>query len=140
MPMSTDLMSETARRVQLREAAEAYFGGLARRDFDSIPYADNVVLRAPLVPGGVHAPLVGRETLRRVWWAPMENALGEIEILRHYFAEDLSGVCTAAIVGIANSPIKLRVADRFTVDADGRIVEQENHLDPRDVTNPGWRG
>ena len=137
--MQNDLTTETARRTQLRAAADAYFAGLARRAFDAIPYADDVVLRAPLAPGGVQAPLVGRQTLRRVWWAPMEKALGEVEVLRHYFAEDLSGVCTAAIVAIADSPIRLRVADRFTVDDRGRIVEQENHFDPRDVTNPGWR-
>jgi hypothetical protein len=32
----------------------------------------------------------------------------------------------------------LRVADRFNVNEQGKITEQENHFDPRDVTNPGW--
>jgi len=42
-------------------------------------------------------------------------------------------------IGIVNPPVTLRVADRFTVNDEGRIVEQENHFDPRDVTNPGWQ-
>ena len=37
-------------------------------------------------------------------------------------------------------PCTLRVIDRLTVDAGGKIVEQENFFDPRDVTNPGWQG
>jgi hypothetical protein len=32
---------------------------------------------------------------------------------------------------IATPPCTLRVVDRFKVTADGRIVEQENHYDPR---------
>jgi hypothetical protein len=35
--------------------------------------------------------------------------------------------------------VMLRVADRFTVNCAGKIIEQENHFDPRDVTNPGWQ-
>ena len=37
-----------------------------------------------------------------------------------------------------NAVAVLRVADRFTVSDAGRVVEQENHFDPRDLTNPGW--
>src|SRR5215471_2607734 len=63
--------TSTKRRTQLRAVAEAYFGALARKDFAAIPYDDKVVLRAPLVPGGVHKPLVGKEALRTVWWPPL---------------------------------------------------------------------
>jgi hypothetical protein len=38
-----------------------------------------------------------------------------------------------------NPPATLRVADRFNVNEQGKITEQENHFDPRDVTNPGWQ-
>ena len=48
-------------------------------------------------------------------------------------------VATAEVRTVDPPGARLRVADRFTVDAAGRIVEQENHLDPRDVTHPGWR-
>ena len=34
----------------------------------------------------------------------------------------------------------LRIIDRFTVNDAGEITSQENFFDPRDVTNPGWRG
>jgi hypothetical protein len=54
--------------------------------------------------------------------------------LEFYFNEDLSGICVAALVEIAGSGVVLRVADRFLVDEEGRIVEQENHFDPRAVT------
>ena len=40
-----------ARRAQLRAAAERYFAALATKDFEAIPYAETVTLRAPLVPG-----------------------------------------------------------------------------------------
>lgn len=37
------------------------------------------------------------------------------------------------------TPVRLRVADRFTVHEDGRITEQVNYFDPRDLTSPGWQ-
>jgi len=126
------------RRAQLRATAEAYFAALANRDFAAIPYDDNVVLRAPLAPGGVHQPLVGKQALRTVWWPPLEPALQAVRVIDVFFNEELTAVCTAAEVSIANLPRPLRVIDRFTVNAAGLIVEQENHFDPRDVTNPGW--
>ena len=55
--------------------------------------------------------------------------------------ESLTGIVTEAEMTITavDPPATLRVADRFTVNREGRIVEQENHFDPRDVTNPGWQ-
>jgi ketosteroid isomerase-like protein len=54
-----------------------------------------------------------------------------------YFDEDLSGAIAEGEVEILlDPPVHLRVADRFTIDDNGRIAEQENHFDPRDVTNP----
>lgn len=134
-----DKSSATKRRAQLRAVAEAYFAALAKKDFTAIPYADTVVLRAPLAPGGVHTPLVGKEALRTIWWPPLVPALGAVKVIEHYFNEQLTAIITEAEINIANPPTTLRVADRFTVNAEGLIVEQENHFDPRDVTNPGWR-
>jgi hypothetical protein len=48
------------RRAQLRAVADTYFNALAQKDFAAIPYDDNVVLRAPLAPGGVHHRWWGR--------------------------------------------------------------------------------
>ncbi len=129
----------TGRRAQLRAAADAYLEGLAKKDFSLIPYAADVTLRAPLCPGGVHRPLVGKEALRTIWWAPLPAALGAVRVIDHYYNDDLTAICVEAEVGIVGVAQPLRVADRFTVDTAGQIVEQENHFDPRDVTNPGWQ-
>jgi hypothetical protein len=126
------------RRAQLRGVAEAYFAALAQKDFTAIPYADTVVLRAPLAPGGVHHPLRGKEALRTIWWPPLMPALGAVKVLEHYLNEALTAIITEAEISLVTPPAILRVADRFTVNAEGQIIEQENHFDPRDVTNPGW--
>jgi hypothetical protein len=65
----------------------------------------------------------------------------EITIMDHYMNESLTAICTEAEITInaVSPPVTLRVADRFTVNAEGKIIEQENHFDPRDVTNPGWQ-
>jgi len=127
------------RRAQLRAVAAAYFAALAQKDFDAIPYDDHATLQAPLCPGGVHTPLVGKEALRTIWWPPLVPALGAIQVLDHYINEDMTAICTEALITTVNPPATLRVADRFTVSAEGKIIEQENHFDPRDVTNPGWQ-
>jgi hypothetical protein len=96
-----------------------------------------VTLRAPFAPDGVGRPLTGKETLRTQWWQPLEPALEnvQIKVLDHYINDSM----TAIIIEAENPPVILRVADRFTVNEEGKIVEQENHFDPRDVTNPGWQ-
>lgn len=133
----------THRRESLQAAAEAYFEGMRRQDFSAIPFADDVSFRAPLCPGGVHRPVVGKDAVRAQWWQPLQPALQgvEIKVLDHYFNRSLTGIVTEAEVTIkaVDPPATLRVADRFTVNEHGRIIEQENHFDPRDVTNPGWQ-
>ncbi len=124
------------RKARLRQAAAKYFEGLASKDFDRIPYDDNVSLRAPLAPGGIHTPLVGKENLRKIWWAPLPAILGQVTVYDFYYNDALTGVVTEAEVEITNPKARLRVADRFTVNSAGKIVEQVNHFDPRDVTNP----
>jgi hypothetical protein len=132
-------MTDVQRRAQLRAVAEAYFEALARKDFAAIPYDDHVMLRAPLAPGGVHNPLVGKEALRTSWWPPLVPALGAVRVIEHYINEQLTAIITEAEIDTVNPRATLRVADRFTVNAAGKIIEQENHFDPRDVTNPGWQ-
>jgi len=53
--------SAAKRRAQLRAVAEAYFEALAKKDFTAIPYADTVVLRAPLAPGALRSRYAGLE-------------------------------------------------------------------------------
>jgi hypothetical protein len=131
------------RREQLRAVTEGYFEALRRKDFSLIPYDDNVTLRAPLAPGGVNQPLVGKEAVRVQWWQPLEPALAgvQIHVLDHYVNESLTSIVAAAeiTITITDPPATLRVADRFMVNEAGKIVEQENHFDPRDMTNPGWQ-
>ncbi len=129
-------MSQDERRAQLKQAAAKYFEGLAKKDFNLIPYDDRVSLRAPLAPGGIHKPLVGKENLRTVWWTPLPAILGEVRVFDFYYNDDLTAVVAEAEIEITNPKARLRVADRFTVNSAGKIVEQVNHFDPRDVTNP----
>ncbi len=131
--------TENERKARLRTASEAFFDALNRKDFEAIPYDENVVFRAPIAPGGRHFPLIGREALRAIWWPPLEPVLWETRVIAHYYNDDLTAIVTVADIHVRNPRAVLRVADRFTVNAAGRIVEQENHFDPRDVTNPGWR-
>jgi len=132
------MQDKEARKALLDSVVRTYFDALATGNFDMIPYDDNVSLRAPLAPGGVHRPLVGKENLRKIWWAPLPSIVGGTKVYGVFFNEDLTGVVGEAEIEITNPKATVRVADRFTVNAAGKIVEQENHFDPRDVTNPGW--
>jgi len=132
------MQDKGARKALLDSVVRTYFDALATGNFDMIPYDDNVSLRAPLAPGGVHRPLVGKENLRKIWWAPLPSIVGGTKVYGVFFNEDLTGVVGEAEIEITNPKATVRVADRFTVNAAGKIVEQENHFDPRDVTNPGW--
>jgi hypothetical protein len=118
-----DESTATKRRAQLRAVAEAYFAALAQKDFTAIPYADAVVLRAPLAPGGVHNPLTGKEALRTIWWPPVVPALGEVTVIEHSLNEALTAIITEAEIHLVNPRVTLRVADRFTVNAEGQITE-----------------
>lgn len=131
--------SVAERKARLRRAAEAFFDALDQKDFEAIPYDENVVFRAPIAPGGRHFPLMGKEALRTTWWPPLLPLLWGVKVIAHYYNEDLTAIVTEADIYTTNPRTTLRVADRFVVNAAGKIVEQENHFDPRDVTTPGWR-
>jgi hypothetical protein len=118
------------RKSQLITAATAYFEGLARKDFGSVPWADAVVFRGPLNPGGTEIPLRGRGSVVDFFTSLGPN-LGEVRIIGHFLNDDLTAIVTKAEVGILQPRCVLRVADLFEVDAEGRITSQENHYDPR---------
>jgi hypothetical protein len=134
------------RRAQLQAVAESYFEGMAKKDMSTVPWDDHVVLRSPLAPGGPDTPLAGRGAVLD-WFASLYPVLGEMKVIEHYFNEDLTVIVTRADVGLTNPPCILRVVDRFSVSADGKIVDQENHYDPRPALPPyppsaynlGWR-
>jgi glyoxylase I family protein len=120
------------RRTVLRAAVDGWFEALATRDLSKARYAPDVRLRAPLAPGGVDTPLVGAEAL--AFLGAILPAIARVELLDCYYNDDLTGACAEALVTLAEPRVTLRVADRFTVDAEGRIAEQENHFDPRAAT------
>jgi hypothetical protein len=122
------------RMTQLKQAAAKYFDALTRKDFNLIPYDDNVSLRTSLAPGGVLKALVGRENLRSVWWTPLTSILGEVRILDFYYNEKLTAVVGEAEVEVTKPRSWLRLADRFTINSAGKIIEQVNHFDPHDAT------
>lgn len=128
---------QAASRVgQLKQVAESYFDSLRNSHFASIPYAEKVALRAPLTPGGVDVPLKGKSEVYEKWWKPLQPALDgvTVTILGQYIHEDLSGIICEVEIRLKTPAVTLRAADRFTVDDEGRITEQENHFDPRPVT------
>ena len=128
------------RSAQLHALARAYVtDALGKKNFDAIPYAADVTLRVPIAPGGSSNAIVGRENARTVWWAPLPGLIGEVEVLDTFVNQDLSAVTVEFLCGIISPPCTLRVIDRLTVNDEGKIVDQENFFDPRDVTNPGWQ-
>ena len=127
-----------AKASTLHQIARHYvLEGLGKKNFDAIPYADEVVLRAPLSPGGSANPLHGKENLRTSWWAPLPDLLGKVRVLDTYVNQDLTAVNVEFTCEILlNPPVQLRIIDRFKVNAAGKITDQENFFDPRAVTNP----
>jgi hypothetical protein len=124
----TDALHAIARNYVLK--------GLGAKNFDAIPYAEDVVLRAPLCPGGSAQPLTGKENLRSQWWAPLPSLLGGVKIVDTYVNKDETGVAVEFYCNIIQPACTLRVIDRFIVNGEGMITDQENFLDPRPVTNP----
>ena len=130
--------SNMIKRVdQLHEIATTYVECLGAGDFDGIPYAEDVELRAPLCPGG-SAVLTGRTILKEVWWAPLPELVSGVEVVDTYINRDASAVTAEFLCHIASMSCTLRIIDRFRVNDEGLITAQENFFDPRDVTTPGW--
>lgn len=133
--MQTDVINDAALLHQI--ARDYVLSGLGAKNFDAIPYDDNVILRAPLCPGGSESPLIGKENLRNTWWAPLPSLVGKVDFIDSYVNEDNTAVTAEFHCEIINPFCILRVVDRFIVNEEGRIVEQENFFDPRSITNPG---
>jgi len=129
--IKADLLHEIARSYVLK--------GLGEKNFDAIPYDENVTLRTPLCPGGSNNPLKGKENLRQQWWAPLPSLLGDVTFIDTFVNEDGTAVTAEFHCNILNPACTLRIIDRFIINDEGKIIAQENFFDPRDVTNPGWR-
>lgn len=129
------------RTALLHQIARRYVEkGLGEKNFDAIPYADDVTLRAPLAPGGSAYPLTGKENLRTIWWAPLPGLVGRVEVLDTFVNIPATAAAVEFSLEVLTSPpVELRILDRFTINEAGEITAQENFFDPRDLTNPGWR-
>lgn len=125
------------RKAQLHNIAQLYVEeGLAKGNFDVIPYVDDVELRAPLCPGGSANPLRGKEQLLEVWWKPLPDLVERCELVDSYVNENQTAVTVEFYCYIREPKAKLRVVDRLRIDENGKITAQENFFDPREVTNP----
>ena len=107
-----------------------------RKTLIAIPYHDNVSLRAPLNPGGSETPIIGKENVRQGWWAPLPDLVKGTSFIDSYVNEDESAVTAEFFCDIIQPACRLRIIDRFKVDEQGNITDQENFFDPRGVTNP----
>lgn len=129
--MKQEEITNGKRKEQLKKVAENYFESFKTKSFASIPYSEDVVLRAPIAPGGVHNPIKGKQEVFKQWWQPLEPALEgvSIKIIDQFYNDSLTGVIAKADFTLAGPGITLRVADLFFVNEEGKITEQENHFD-----------
>ncbi len=127
----------STRQDELHAIAKAYVQALGEGDFEVIPYHDQVSLRAPILPGGSEAPITGRDTLKSTWWAPLPQLVSGTTFIDSYVNEDESAVTAEFLCHISEPSCDLRIIDRFKVNDQGEINDQENFFDPRALTNPG---
>jgi hypothetical protein len=128
---------DTNRAELLHKIAKTYVvDGLGAKNFDAIPYHENVSLRAPLNPGGSETPITGREVLRNTWWAPLPTLVKGTTFIDSYINTAASKVTVEFFCDIIEPACRLRIVDRLIVDENGKIIDQENFFDPRGVTNP----
>ena len=129
-------METITRTALLHEIARDYvIKGLGAKNFDVIPYDENVSLRAPLTAGGVWQPIIGKENLRNEWWAPLPSLIGKTTFIESFVNENETAVAVEFHCEILNPSCTLRIVDCFIVNEEGKITEQENFFDPRSVTD-----
>ena len=118
-------------KEELKKISETYFQALRDKNFSAIPFSDDIAFRAPLAPGGSENPIKGKQNVFEQWWKPLEPALDGvvINIIDHYYNESLTELITKAEFTIAVLGVTLRAADRFIINEEGKITEQENHFD-----------
>lgn len=128
----------TNRKARLHNIVRTYVAeGLAKGNFDAIPYHQDVELRAPLCPGGSAVPLKGKKQLREIWWKPLPDLVERCEIVDSFVNEEESAATVEFYCYIREPKAKLRIMDRFRINDRGEITAQENFFDPRDITNSG---
>jgi hypothetical protein len=135
---------EIARKELLISTVETYIKGIKERDFSIIPYAEKVTMRTPFTKNGTKIQLKGKEALFNEWWKPLlltPNAKEVVfKVTDYYFNESLTSIVVESVVTDYNAepPAIVYVAERFTLNEAGEIIDQINHIDVRDVLTPGW--
>ena len=61
-------------KEQLKKISDTYFQALRDKDFNAIPFSDDIAFRAPLAPGGSQIPIKGKQNVFEQWWKPLEPA------------------------------------------------------------------
>ena len=117
------------RAQNLSRIAGLYFDGLRTKDLSAVPWAEGVILRAPLSDGGAEVPLAGRETVH-AYISAILPAIQGVQLLDTYVNATQTAVMGKAELTLVTGA-KLRVADLFEVSEAGEIMSQENHFDPR---------
>lgn len=116
---------------QLKSIADSYFHGLLAGDLSAFPYHEKVALRTPLSEGGGQSQILGRTAVLS-FFSGIYAALESVNVSGYFYSEDATAIAVQAIV-VLKSGGQLRVMDLFVFDAQGLVIEQENHFDPRPV-------
>jgi hypothetical protein len=114
---------------QLKSIADAYFNGLIAGDVSVVPYHDQVTLRTPLAAGGGESPILGRDAVLS-FFSGIYAALEAVSVTGYFYSQDATALSVKATI-VLKSGKSLRVMDLFVVDANGQVIKQENHYDPR---------
>lgn len=139
-----ELHLEIAKKELLISVVETYKKGIKERDFSIIPYAENVTMRTPFTKNGMNLQLKGKQALFNDWWKPLLLTPNSKEVVfkvtDYYFNESLTSVMAESVVTDYNAepPATVYVAERFTLNEAGKIIDQINHIDVRDILTPGW--
>lgn len=137
--------AEQKKKERLVSAVAAYIRGIKEKDFSIIPYSDSITLRTPFTKNGMGQQLRGKHVLLNDWWKPLILKPDSKEIVfkevGYYFNESLTSIIAESVVTDYNAepPATVYVAERFTINEEGKIIDQTNYMDVRDVLMPGWQ-
>jgi hypothetical protein len=136
---------ENEKKERLISTVQTYIRAIKEKDFSVIPYSETATLRSPLTKNGVSFQLKGKESLFNDWWKPLvlSPSAKEVvfEVTDYYFNSTLTSIMAEMVVTDYNfePAVTLWVAERFTLNEKGEIIDQINHFDVRDALMPGWQ-
>jgi len=138
-------VTQDDRKQRLIDVVHTYIRAIATRDFDVMPYSEDVTLRSPFTREGVRRQLRGRDEVYREWWKGLvlDSPEREVDfqITDLFFNDALTSVMAEMVITdhLLTPPVRLWAAERFTVNEDGDVTDQINHFDVRDAVMPGWQ-